>query len=166
MKVGSSDFRLIDEKVLESLLDMRDADLFIRGLVNWLGFSSTSLPFRAKKRHSGRTKYSLSRMLRFSTGAILSFSMLPLRLGIWIGFIMSLLAIAETCYIITRYLQGATVPGWASVMTFLAFMFAVLFILIGIIGTYLGKIYEILKSRPRYIVSETTGLDRTQRNHP
>ena len=161
MDVGSSDFRLIDAKVVKSLLEMRDADLFIRGLVNWLGFPSTSLPFQARKRHSGKTKYNLPRMVRFSAGAILSFSMLPLRLGIWAGFIMSLLAVGETGYIIIRYLQGVTVPGWASVMAFLAFMFAVLFILVGIIGTYLGKIYEVLKSRPRYVVNETVGMQST-----
>ena len=138
---------------------MSDADLFIRGLVNWLGFRSTTVTYQAADRHSGSTKFTMRRMLKFSAGALLSFSVLPLRLGIWIGFLTSLLAGAEICYIVVQYLRGITVAGWASVMTVLSFMFGVLFILIGIIGTYLGKIYEVLKSRPRYVVGDTTSTE-------
>jgi dolichol-phosphate mannosyltransferase len=159
MEAGSSDFRLLDRRAVDALCRMSDADLFIRGLVNWLGFRSTTVTYQAAHRHSGRTKFTMRRMLKFSTGALLSFSVLPLRLGIWIGFLTSLLALAEICYIVLQYFQGRTVPGWASVMTVLSFMFGVLFILIGIIGTYLGKIYEVLKSRPRYVVGDTTAAE-------
>lgn len=159
MEAGSSDFRLLDRRAVDALCRMSDADLFIRGLVNWLGFRSTTVTYQAADRHSGSTKFTMRRMLRFSVGALLSFSVLPLRLGIWIGFLTSLLAGAEICYIVVQYFRGITVAGWASVMTVLSFMFGVLFILIGIIGTYLGKIYEVLKSRPRYVVGDTTGAE-------
>jgi dolichol-phosphate mannosyltransferase len=159
MEAGSSDFRLLDRRALDALCRMSDADLFIRGLVNWLGFRSTTVTYQAADRRSGTTKFTLRRMLEFSGGALLSFSVLPLRLGIWIGFLTSLLAIAEICYIVFQYFQGRTVTGWASVMTVLSFMFGVLFILVGILGTYLGKIYEVLKSRPRYVIGDTTGTE-------
>ena len=158
MAAGSSDFRLIDAQALEALKGMRDTDLFLRGIINWLGFPSTVVPFKAGKRFSGSTKYSLRRMMQFSTSAILSFSMLPLRLGIWVGFLTSLLAIGELIYILVRWVQGVTIPGWTSMMVLLSFLFAVLFFLIGLIGTYLGQIFEILKSRPRYVVLECTEL--------
>jgi len=156
MAAGSSDFRLIDAQALTALKNMRDTDLFLRGIVHWLGYPSTTIPFQAGKRFSGETKYSLRRMMRFSTSAILSFSMLPLRLGIWVGFLTSLLAIGEIIYILVRWAQGVTIPGWTSMMVLLSFLFAVLFFLIGIVGMYLGEIFEILKSRPRFVILEST----------
>lgn len=159
MDAGSSDFRLLDRTALDALTAMEDTDLFIRGLVNWLGFRTTTVPYRAAPRFSGTPKIDLKRMLRFAAGALLSFSALPLRLGIWIGFLTSLLAFAEICYIVVQYFLGHTVPGWASVMTIMSFMFGILFVLIGIVGTYLGKIYEILKGRPRFVVGDKIGFD-------
>lgn len=168
MEAGSSDFRLVDRAALGALLRMGDADLFIRGIVNWLGFESTTIPYRARSRHSGRPKYTLRRMFRLSAGAMLSFSALPLRLGIGVGFVTSFLAFLELCYILYAYSRGEVVPGWASVMTVMSFMFGILFVLLGVIGTYLGKIYEISKNRPRYVVGERVGfgdvaLDGTDR---
>ena len=161
MEAGSSDFRLLDRKPLDALLSMRDADLFIRGQVGWLGFGPKTVSYQAAKRFSGTTKFSVKRMLRFALGAMLSFSLLPLRLGIWAGFITSALALTELVYIVVRYSQGETVAGWASMMTVMSLMFAVLFVLLGIVGTYLGKIYEILKARPRFVVSEQTSPSST-----
>lgn len=152
MSPGSSDFRLLDRVVLEEIRGMGDADLFLRGLVSWVGFPSTTLPYQASARHAGSTKYSLRKMLRFSVTALTSFSGEPLRLGIWLGFAMSVLAFAEVGYILIRHHQGATVPGWASVMAFLSIMFAILFVLVGIVGVYVGKIHDVVKRRPRYVV--------------
>jgi glycosyltransferase involved in cell wall biosynthesis len=154
MSPGNSDFRLLDESAVRALCDMHDVDLFIRGSVTWLGFRSVTLPYRAAKRFSGASKYGLKKMLRFATGAILSFSLAPLRLGIWIGFLTSGFAVLEFVYILVQYQRGATVTGWASVMAFLSLMFGILFVLLGVIGTYLGKIFELLKNRPRFLVGE------------
>jgi dolichol-phosphate mannosyltransferase len=155
---GMSDFRLVDRSALAALTRMGDADLFIRGIVNWLGFKTKIVPYQAGRRHSGRSKYTLRRMFRLSTGAMLSFSALPLRLGIGIGFVTSVLAFLELCYILFVYSQGKVVEGWTSTLTVMSFMFGILFVLLGVIGTYLGKIYEILKRRPRYVVGERAGF--------
>jgi len=154
MAPGNSDFRLMDATAVRALCDMNDVDLFIRGSVTWLGFRSVTLPYRANKRFSGTTKYSLKKMLRFASGAILSFSLAPLRLGIWIGFLTSGLAVLELSYILIQYFRGQTVTGWASMMGFMSLMFGILFVLLGIIGTYLGKIFEVLKNRPRFLIGE------------
>lgn len=158
MEAGASDFRLLDRTALEALTSMSDADLFIRGLVSWLGFRTKTLDYRAQSRHSGVPKFTLKKMLRFSSGAMLSFSVVPLRLGIGIGFLTSALAFVELCYILIAYAQERTVPGWASLMTVMSLMFGILFILLGIIGTYLGKIYEILKNRPRFVIGDRVGF--------
>jgi len=155
---GIGDFRLVDRAALSALTSMGDADVFIRGIVNWLGFQTKVVPYQAGERFSGTSKYTLRRMVRLSTGAMLSFSALPLRLGIGVGFVTSVLAFLELCYILYVYTRGEVIPGWASVMTVMSFMFGILFVLLGVIGTYLGKIYEILKRRPRYVVGERVGF--------
>jgi dolichol-phosphate mannosyltransferase len=158
MEPGASDFRLVDRSALSALTRMGDADLFLRGMVSWLGFKTKVVPYQAGRRHSGTPKFTLRRMARLSAGAMLSFSALPLRLGIGVGFVTSVLAFVELCYILYVYSRGEVVPGWASVMTVMSFMFGILFVLLGVIGTYLGKIYEILKKRPRYVVGERVGF--------
>jgi dolichol-phosphate mannosyltransferase len=158
MEAGASDFRLLDRSALAALTNMGDADLFIRGIVSWLGFRSKTIDYRAASRHSGVPKFTLRKMLRFSSGAMLSFSVVPLRLGIGIGFITSAFAFVELCYILLAYFGERTVPGWASLMTVMSLMFGILFILLGIIGTYLGKIYEILKNRPRFVIGDQVGF--------
>jgi dolichol-phosphate mannosyltransferase len=159
MEAGASDFRLLDRAALNALTSMSDADLFIRGLVSWLGFRTKTLDYRAQNRHSGVPKFTLKKMLRFSSGAMLAFSVVPLRLGIGVGFVTSGFAFFELCYILYAWARGQTVQGWASVMTIMSFMFGVLFILLGIIGTYLGKIYEILKNRPRFVIGDRVNFE-------
>ncbi len=156
MAAGNSDFRLLDASAIASLREMGDHDLFLRGMVSWLGLPTATLPYKVGRRHTGESKYTLARMLRFAAGALLSFSLLPLRLGIWVGFLTSAFAACELIYILYRYTQGQTVTGWASVMTFMSLMFGILFVLLGVVGTYLGKIYEILKNRPRFLIGERT----------
>lgn len=157
MDAGASDFRLLDRVALDALVGMGDADLFLRGLVRWLGFSSKTLPYQAQNRHSGVPKFTLKKMLRFSSGAMLSFSVVPLRLGIGIGLFTSALSFLELCYILITYFRGHAIPGWASLMTVMSLMFGVLFVLLGVIGAYLGKIYEILKNRPRFVIEGRVG---------
>lgn len=159
MSAGTSDFRLVDRLVADAMLDMRDADLFIRGIAHWVGFRRTTVPYQAEPRFSGRSKYSLARMMRFAGSSLLSFSVVPLKLGIWLGLATSFLAFVELGYILLRYFQGAAVPGWASILTVISFMFAILFILVGIIGAYLGSVFETLKNRPRFLIETTAGFE-------
>ncbi len=155
---GTSDFRLIDKQVAQTIIHMRDAELFLRGIVHWTGFSAKTIPFQAADRYSGTTKFNILKMVKFSVAAIVSFSIIPLKLGIWLGFATSVLAFAELVYIIVRYVQGLVVPGWASTLTIISFMFGVLFILIGILGAYLANIFETIKNRPRFLINETSGF--------
>ncbi len=157
---GSSDFRLIDAKVAEAIIEMRDTDLFLRGISHWVGFPRKTISYKASIRHTGKTKFGTLKMIRFAVSSLFSFSTIPLRMGIWLGLFTSVLAFAELLYIFIRYLQGASVPGWASTLTVISFMFGVLFIMVGILGAYLGSIFETVKRRPRFLVNETSGLLR------
>ena len=136
---------------------MKDAEQFLRGAIYWTGFPSATIAYQAHQRHSGKSKFGLRKLVDLSAGGLISFSSVPLKLGIWLGLLTSVLAFAELVYIVVRYLQGNTVPGWASTLTIISFMFGVLFILLGLIGIYLGRIYDTLKNRPAYIIRESTG---------
>ncbi|HSM12735.1 MAG TPA: glycosyltransferase family 2 protein [Thermoanaerobaculia bacterium] len=157
---GTSDFRLLDAEVLAELLRLRDPEPFLRGMIHWLGAPSTTLPYRVRPRHRGRSKFTLARMVRLSVRGLVSFTTVPLRLGIWAGLGASALAFVEIAYIVAQYLRGETVPGWASVLTVVSFMFGVLFLLLGILGTYLASVHDAIKNRPAFLIDrrlETQG---------
>ena len=156
MSQGSSDFRLLDRLVLNQLLELKDVDLFLRGAVEWLGFPSITIPYETDKRFSGVSKYTLSKMIKFAKGSIISFSTKPLVIGIWIGVITSTLALFEVLYVIFQWINGETVPGWASTVGIISFLFGVLFIILGVIGSYLARVHVALQNRPRFIISEFT----------
>jgi dolichol-phosphate mannosyltransferase len=158
MSSGTSDFRLMDARVVEVVREMKDADLFLRGIAHWVGFRRKAVPFQAINRHAGESKYNLARMIKFAVSSLISFSTIPLRLGIWIGLATSLLAFLELIYILIAYIRGNVVPGWASTLAFVSFLFGILFLLVGIIGAYLASIFETLKNRPRFLVSDTEGF--------
>lgn len=154
MATGMSDFRLLDRAVINHLLQLKDVDLFLRGAVEWLGFRSITVPYTAGKRFSGESKYSLSKMIKFAKGSIVSFSTKPLIIGIWIGIITSALSFLEIIYIFYQVAHGRTVQGWASTVGIISFLFGILFIILGIIGMYLARIHVSLQNRPRFLVSE------------
>ena len=155
---GTSDFRLVDRQIVDTILRMRDAELFLRGMTHWVGFQRTTIAYNVERRHAGETEYSLRKMIRFATSSLFSFSMIPLRLGIWLGLITSALAFLELIYILVNYFQGNAITGWASTLTVVSFMFGILFILIGIIGAYVGNVLETVKNRPRFIVQDRSGF--------
>ncbi len=154
LSAGSSDFRLLDRKVLDTILSFKDTDLFLRGAVQWVGFRTTTLPFNADRRYSGTTKYSLRKMLKFASGAIVSFSVMPLKISVHIGLLTTLLALFELVYSAVMYLRGDTVPGWASTVGVLSLLFGILFVNMGIMGTYLARLHMALQNRPRFIIAE------------
>lgn len=155
---GVTDFRLVDAKVADIICEMGDAHLFLRGFVYWIGYPRKFISFQPARRQAGSTKFNLMKMLRFSVAAMFSFSTIPLYFGIWIGLITGMLAFLELIYIVVRYLQGATVPGWASIQCIVSFMFAILFMLIGILGAYLSSIFEMVKHRPRFLIQKLAGF--------
>jgi dolichol-phosphate mannosyltransferase len=156
---GMADFRLLDRQVVESVLQFREQGLFLRGLVQWVGYPSSKVEYRSHARYSGASKYTTRKMLRLAWSGITSFSVVPLRLGIVLGFATSLLAFAELVYaVVAKLVLGVAVPGWASAVGVVSLLFGVLFILLGIVGEYIGRIMIEVQQRPRFLISETVGL--------
>lgn len=162
MKSGQSDFRLLDRSALEQLLSIRQSDIFLRGAVSWLKYPETTISFVAEDRLHGESKYTLGKMLKFARGGILAFSTKPLQVGIMMGLMTSAFSFAYLIYIIIQYFRGNTVEGWSSTLGLLSLLFGVLFIMLGIVGTYLGRIYIMLQQRPQYLIDEHRSLRKTR----
>jgi len=156
---GMADFRLLDRQVVREILELSEEGLFFRGIVRWVGYGSTTVPYTSNERFSGTSKYSLKKMMRLAWNGITSFSIVPLRLGIFLGFVTSLIAFAEIIYAIgVKIFTNSAVPGWASAVSIISFLFGILFILLGIVGEYIGRILVEVRQRPRYLIAEQAGL--------
>jgi polyisoprenyl-phosphate glycosyltransferase len=160
IRQGMADFRLLDRNVVDQLLEFREEGLFLRGLVHWVGFDGAAVPYRAAPRHRGKSKYTVGKMLRFAWHGISSFSIVPLRVGIGIGIFTSALSMAYLARVLyLKVIVGDTVQGWASTVGILSLLFGVLFILLGLVGEYIGRILEQVRRRPLFIVADEVGLD-------
>jgi dolichol-phosphate mannosyltransferase len=160
LESGMADFRLLDRQVVDSVLQLREEGLFLRGIVQWVGYSNSTVSFQCQDRFSGTSKYTLKKMVKFAFDGITSFSLIPLRISIYIGVITSLVAFGEMSYaILIRIFTDTAVPGWASAVGILSFLFGILFILLGVIGDYIGRILVEVRSRPRYLISEQVGIE-------
>ena len=162
---GSSDFRLLDRAAVTAVLGREDRQPFLRGAARWVGGPEATVPFVAPPRRHGSSKYGLGNQLRLAAAGILAYSTRPLRLGIWAGLATSALAFAEIGYVLLRHLSGRTVPGWASILIVVSFMFGILFLLLGILGSYLASLHERLQPRPPDPVAEDTGSRLDGRPH-
>jgi len=158
MAPGTGEFRLIDRRVVDYLLALQEGEYFLRGLIGWTGFSSVTVPFDAAPRLAGETKYSLRKMLRLAVSGVTAFSLTPLRLGTVLGLATAFLAFLELGFVLIQASRGRTVPGWASAVGVTTLLFGVQFILLGLIGEYLGRVYLAAKSRPAFVVEETTDI--------
>lgn len=153
---GSSDFRLLDRAALDQLLAFRGSHGFLRGAIDWLGFPAVTLDYQVGERASGRSKYSIAKMLRFAMTAIVTFTTRPLYIGIWVGAALALFAFFELAYVVVQYVRGVTVPGWASLVGISSFLFGFLFLLLGVIGLYIARIHVALQMPPVYVVAART----------
>ena len=155
----TGDFRLIDRKVLEAFRAMPERDRFVRGMFAWLGFRQTDVAFHRLSRPAGETKYPLFKMLRLAVNGVVGFSDAPLRLAIWAGFAVSGCAALYALSIVVRALSGdpSFVVGWASTIIIVSFLSGINMILTGLMGLYVGSIYNEVKRRPLYVVREEIG---------
>jgi len=158
--VDAGDFRLLDKKVCEALKSLPERNRYVRGLVSWVGFRQTSVEYIREERFAGETKYPLRKMLHFAADGITSFSHKPLKLSIFFGSTMSFFSFLYMIIVICQKLfTHAVISGWASTMAVILFFNGVTLIMLGIIGEYIGRIYDEAKARPLYIVGETVGFD-------
>ena len=152
-------FRLLDRKVADALLAMPERDRFMRGMVAWTGFRQEPLSFRRAQRAGGATKYLLRDLARLALDGILSFSLAPLRLAIWMGFLSSGVAVAGIAYAIAvRLLTDTWIGGWSALFVAIMFFGGAQLVVIGILGEYVGRIYGESKRRPLYFVRERLGF--------
>lgn len=153
---NAADFRLISRRVAAVLCEgFSERNMFLRGLFSWIGFKQVGVEFLAEKRAGGSSKYSFSRMVQLALSGVLSFSTKPLHIGLFIGASLALFAFALMVGTVINFFIDRSLPsGWTTVVTLLLFFNGVQLIVIGVMGAYLGGIYEEVKQRPRYIVDE------------
>ena len=158
------DFRLMSRRCLESLRAMRELHRFLRGMVAWVGYPQICIPYERHSRIAGTTKYPLRKMLRLAWTAVVSFSALPLRLSFVGAGIMAFVAIEEAFRAVIVHFSGRTVPGWTSLMVVVCLSNAAILMAVGILGEYVGRIYEEGKGRPLYVVAETWNVRQPSGN--
>jgi dolichol-phosphate mannosyltransferase len=156
---NAADFRLISRIVAQTLCDdFHERRMFLRGLFTWIGFQQVAIEFVAEERFAGASKYSLSKMLQLASSGILSFSTKPLHVGILVGISFSLLALIWIIFVLLSFIFDQSIPsGWTTVVILLLLFGGVQLIVIGIIGAYIGGIYDEVKGRPRYIIERLIG---------
>ena len=151
---GGADFRLMNRESLNALIALPEFHRFLRGMVSWIGFRSVILPFEVPERIAGKTKYSLKKMIRLASDAVFSFSMIPLYIGLSAGALFFVLALIEVIYVLSFWISGnssSLAPGWSSLMFMMLIIGAILMIIMGFIGVYIGYIFQEVKHRPVYI---------------
>lgn len=156
---GAADFRLISKKVVNVFRqDIKEQNLFLRGLFPWIGFKQCKINFVSETRSQGKSKYNVKRLINFAILGIISFSKIPLRFSVIIGMIISLLSIIYGVISIIQYFVSDNSPaGWTSVMASVSFLGGIQLIFLGVIGEYIGAVFDEVKKRPRYIIEEILG---------
>ena len=160
---SAGDFRLVDRSALDAFLSMRERSRYLRGMFSWVGFDQVGVPYTSPPRTAGESKYTLGRMIRLASDAIVSFSDRPLRIALNGGFLVALGSIVFGISAVVSKLAGLlVVPGWTSVMVLVGVVGGVQLIVLGIIGEYVGRISEQVKERPLYVIRALHGLDESR----
>jgi glycosyltransferase involved in cell wall biosynthesis len=165
--LDAGDFRLMSRPVVLTLRSLRERHRFIRGLVGWVGFRQASVGYTRQQRFAGVTKYPLRKMLGFAFDGITSFSTLPLRVATWLGAFAALVAMASGAWALYVKLQGsAALPGWTTIMILVALGSSAQLLVVGILGAYVGRIYEEVQRRPLYTVAREINFGVGARPQP
>ena len=158
--VDVGDFRLVDRRALDVFRSMRERSRYVRGMFSWIGFRQIGVPYRRHERFAGHPKYSFRRSLVLAVDGIVSFSDVPLRIALVAGFLVSLASFVVGVFAIVAKLAGAlVVPGWASILVAVSFLGGFQLILLGMMGLYVGRIFEEAKARPLYVVRDAHGVE-------
>ena len=156
---GSADYRLLDRKVVEALKGLKERSRFLRGIINWVGFKQSTVTFDAPSRFAGKTKYSFGKMFAFALDGITAFSAFPLKLSAYLGLCTAGLSFIYIIYAIyIRLFTNQAIEGWTSVLVAVLFIGGVQLIFMGVLGEYLGRVFDETKGRPLYIVSKKIGF--------
>ncbi|MBS1628391.1 MAG: glycosyltransferase family 2 protein [Bacteroidetes bacterium] len=155
LESGTADFRLMDKSVISVAKNFQEDDLFWRGLIKWMGFSQIGIEYEPAQRLKGKSKYTFKKMLQFALRGITSFSIKPLGIAIYLGFLFALLSLLYVPYVLYSVYFGHPISGWASLIVTIVFFGGLQLMILGIIGMYLGKLFMQSKQRPHYIIKET-----------
>lgn len=162
---ASPDFRLMDRRAADALRSMRERARFLRGMASWVGFRQETIEFEPGERAGGVTRYSLVKMIRFGADGLISFSKAPIRLTTLVGAVVSLSAFAYAGYaLFQKLVADQTVPGWTSTVVVLSLLMGVQLLALGMVGEYVGRVYDEVKRRPIYVVREVAGSRRERRS--
>jgi glycosyltransferase involved in cell wall biosynthesis len=155
----AGDFRLLGRPVVLAMRALRERHRFVRGMVSWVGFRQTAVVYDRPSRFAGETKYPLKKMVRFAIDGITSFSVVPLRFATWLGVLSGVLAFLTAAWsVYTKFFAAGVVQGWTAIMIVVALGFSAQLIMTGVLGEYVGRIYEEIKRRPLYITAEEINL--------
>ena len=159
--LDTGDFRLIDRKVCNALKAAKEKSRYIRGLISWMGYKQTGIEYVREKRFAGDTKYPFKKMLKFAFDGITSFSYKPLKLASYLGCFVSIMSFLYLLVVIyQRLFTDSTITGWASTLAVSLFFNGIILVILGIVGEYIGRIYDEVRGRPLYIVSDTRNIDK------
>lgn len=154
------DYRLMSRRVVEAIKKLPEKDRFMKGLFCWPGFKNTTVEFERRERELGDTKFNYWRLWNFALNGITSFSSLPIRMGVYLGLIVSALAFLYGAIVVFKTLiTGVDVPGYASLLVAVLFLGGIQLFFLGLLGEYIGRIYKEVKARPIYVVEEVQGFD-------
>jgi polyisoprenyl-phosphate glycosyltransferase len=156
LEKGTADFRLMSKKVVGIVRNLEDHELFLRGIVKWIGFKQLGIEYEPAPRFLGKSKYTLKKMVRLATEGITSFSIRPLYLATYLGITFSFLSILYVPYALYSYYFGKVISGWTSVIVTISFFGGLQLMILGVIGIYLGKLFMQTKQRPAYLIKEST----------
>jgi glycosyltransferase involved in cell wall biosynthesis len=165
--VDAGDFRLVDRRVADAVIDMPEHRRYLRGMFAWVGFDQTGVHYEREARHAGTTKFSFRKMLAFAADGIVSFSTVPLRMAMTLGFMVSGLSFLAVLYGLGSKLLGQVVPGWASIVVAMGLLGGVQLMVLGVIGEYLARVHDEVKRRPLYLLRDQVGdIDRRTSGQP